>query len=264
MYEKVIEMDIWSTYGCFNKSFSNKGGLLTYPIPPKTAIIGMIGSVLGIAFDDYEEINDEKIFSIEKLFDIQISVQALFDLKTARLVYNNCDKTISNIYQDILVNPKFKIFISFPDNLYGFESDFIEKIKNHSTIYNLYMGRNEFPLNYEYIRSFNRNDTTFTDEDDIESLKVIGLIKRSKFEEVSIHKIDNFASNIIGSKPFFEYLINDYPIKRYNFTKFSYEFISFYPELNNELNSYFNKLELKEGTEITLTNIGDDKWICLI
>ena len=264
MYEKVIEVDIWSTYGCFNKSFSNKGGLLTYPIPPKTEIIGMIGSVLGIDFDDYEEIGDKRIYSIEKFYDIQISVQALFDLKTARLVYNNCDKTIANIYQDILVNPKYKVFISFPIKLKEYESEFIEKIKNHSTIYNLYMGRNEFPLNYEYLRSFDRIDKSFTDEDDIEDFKVIGFIKRSKFEEISIHKIDKFSSNVIGSKPFFEYLINDYPIKRYNFTNFKYEFISFYPELNNEINSYFYKLELKDDSEIILTDIGDDKWIYLI
>ena len=264
MYEKVIEMDIWSTYGCFNKSFSNKGGLLTYPIPPKTSIIGMIGSVLGINFDDYDEINERKVYSIEKFFDVQISVQALFDLKTARLVYNNCDKTIANIYQDILVNPKYKIFISFPDSLKEYESEFIKKLKTHSTIYNLYMGRNEYPLNYEYLRSFNRIDKTFTDDDEIEELKVIGTIKRSKFEEVSINKIDKFSSKIIGSKPFFEYLIHDYPIERYNFTSFKYEFISFYPELNDKSSSYFNNLELKENTEIKLTDIGDDKWIYLI
>ena len=212
----------------------------------------------------YEEIGDKRIYSIEKFYDIQISVQALFDLKTARLVYNNCDKTIANIYQDILVNPKYKVFISFPIKLKEYESEFIEKIKNHSTIYNLYMGRNEFPLNYEYLRSFDRIDKSFTDEDDIEDFKVIGFIKRSKFEEISIHKIDKFSSNVIGSKPFFEYLINDYPIKRYNFTNFKYEFISFYPELNNEINSYFYKLELKDDSEIILTDIGDDKWIYLI
>lgn len=264
MYEKVTEIDIWSTYGCFNKSFSNKGGLLTYPLPPKTAIIGMIGSILGIDFDDYEEVEGKRVYSIEKFFDIQISIQPLFDLKTARVVFNNCDTSISNVYQDVLVNPKYKVFISFPNNLSEYESVFMERIENHSTIYNLYMGRNEFPLNYEYIRSFERLDKTFNDEDNIENLKVSGCIKRSKFEEVMIHKVDKFSSNIMGSKPFFEYLINDYPVSRNNFTNFKYEFISFYPEVNNEFDSYFYKLELKEDCEITLTDIGDEKWICLI
>jgi len=264
MYEKVIEMDIWSTYGCFNKSFSNKGGLLTYSIPPKTAVIGLIGAVLGIDFDDYEEIDNQRVYLIEKLFDVQISVQALFDLKTARLVYNNCDKSISNINQDILVNPKYKLFISFPDSLKEYEREFSQRIRSHQTVYNLYMGRNEFLLNYDFIREFDRRDKTFTSDDDISTLKVKGFIKRSLIEELSVPQVNKFSSGVFGSQPLFEYLISDYPIKRYAFTNFQHEFISFYPEIHNERDSYFRIIEIKDDCEITLTDIGDNRWINLI
>ena len=110
----VIEFDIWSKFGCFSKPFSNSGGILTYFIPPKTSIIGMVGSVLGYSFDDF--IIDEKnckIYSIEKFNDIKVAIQPLFSLKTKRVTYNNVSgDSIKNIHQDVLLNPHYKIYIS--------------------------------------------------------------------------------------------------------------------------------------------------------
>lgn len=268
MYKQVIELDIWSQFGCFNKSFSNKGGLLTYSIPTKTSIIGMIGAVLGIEFDKYTlDENNTKTYEIEKLYDIKISVQPLFDLKTTRVVFNNCGKTIANINQDLLVNPKFKLFISFPDSLSEEETIFIDNLKSHTTVYNLYMGRNEFPLTYEFIRTFENESKTFTYEDnsELEDLEIYGFIKRSQVDDLMINAVDNpLFKYSKDSKPFFEYLVKDYPIKRKNFTEFDYEFISFYPDLSEDMSSYFSEVELKKDCELELTEIGDEKWICLL
>ena len=66
----VIEFDIWSKFGCFSKPFSNSGGILTYFIPPKTSIMGMVGSVLGYSFDDF--IIDEKIVKFILLKSLMI------------------------------------------------------------------------------------------------------------------------------------------------------------------------------------------------
>ena len=130
-FSKIIELDIWSKFGCFSKPFSNSGGILTYFIPPKTSIIGMIGSVLGYSFDDFEIGEDgTKIYSIERFNDIKISIQPLFSLKTKRVTYNNVSgNDIKNIHQDVLLNPHYKIYISFPDNLSEEEYLFLDRIK---------------------------------------------------------------------------------------------------------------------------------------
>ena len=65
-FSNVIELDIWSNFGCFSKPFSTTGGILSYLIPPKTSIIGMIGAILGYDFDDYEEKDSIKEYKIEK------------------------------------------------------------------------------------------------------------------------------------------------------------------------------------------------------
>jgi len=65
-YDNIIEIEMWSNFGCFTKSFSNTGGLLTYLIPPKTAIIGMVGAVLGYKFNEFYESNDIRVYKIEE------------------------------------------------------------------------------------------------------------------------------------------------------------------------------------------------------
>ena len=107
-YLNILELDIWSKFGCFSKPFSNSGGILTYLIPPKTSIIGMVGSVLGYPFDDFEiDENNSKVYNIEKFNDIKISVQPLFSLKTKRVTYNNVSGNgIKNIHNNFLILKK--------------------------------------------------------------------------------------------------------------------------------------------------------------
>ena len=153
---EIIELDIWSKFGCFSKPFSNSGGMLTYFIPPKTSIIGMIGAILGYKFDDYVT-NDEGIntYSIEKLNEIKISIQPLFPLKTKRVTFNQVsNEGIQNIRQDILINPYYKLFIVFPKSLESEKNIFLERIKSQQSVFNLYMGKNEFMLNYNFINVY--------------------------------------------------------------------------------------------------------------
>lgn len=282
-YANVIEMDIWSNFGCFSKPFSNTGGILSYLIPPKTSVIGMIGAILGYEFDD----NDDGIFSIEELFDIKLSIQPLYDLKSKRVTFNKIEgsvnKTkISNIHQDVLINPYFKIFISFPDNLEGQEKLFINRIKNNETVFSLYMGRNEFPLSFKLCKIFdyesiildkNNIDDFFSNKEKIYGSLNRTLIKGSELTSVSNTLSDeglifNFNKNAEKKlKSFYEYVIREYPIKRTNFTEFTYSDISFYSAKNLK-DCYFSKLALKddlnENENLELTKIGENEWISMI
>lgn len=274
-FSKIIELDIWSKFGCFSKPFSNSGGILSYFIPPKTSIIGMVGSVLGYSFDDFEIGEDNtKCYSIEKFNDIKISIQPLFSLKTKRVTFNNVSgRSIENIHQDILLNPYYKIFVSFPDTLREDESLFLDRIKNNRSVFNLYMGKNEFLLNYEFMNVYdyeskmlnNSNKTEFFAEN-----KVFGSLNRKNIKDtilISERKSTKRSLFSRGSstqlESFYEYFIHDYPIKRENFVDFTYSPISFYaaPE---EGDCYFSNLELKGDCEIELCKIGDKKWISLI
>ena len=285
-FSNIIEIDIWSNFGCFNKSFSTTGGMLSYLIPPKTSIIGIIGSILGYEFDDFEEKGNIKKYLIEDLFEIKVSIQPLFDFKSKRVTFNrvsgNINKTeIINIHQDVLTNPYYKLFISFPDDLKNEEKLFLDRIKNHQTIYNLYMGRNEFPLSYKLCNIFNY-DSVFLNKNNIDeffkndNVKIYGSLNRKFIKDTELKSIDsmdgdglifNMDKNDICLKSFYEYVIREYPIKRTNFVDFTYSDISFY-SADNLKDCYFSNLILKDDLDenqgVELTKIGENEWISMI
>lgn len=284
-FSKVIEIDIWSNFGCFTKPDSTSGGRLTYLIPPKTAIIGIIGAILGYNFDEYEEIeNGTKKYLIEELYDIKISIQSLFDLKTKRVTFNRVDGTIEktkiqNIHQDVLINPYYKLFISFPEYLKDKEELFLNRTKDHETIYHVYMGRNEFPLSYKLCNVFDYESEIITSEN-CENFfgndeKIYGLINREKINEVELKAIDKTdlnensiifqfkKNNEMKLKSFYEYILPEYPIKRTNFTDFVYSEVSFYSEKDFK-DCYFSKLSIKNNASVELTKIGEHEWILMI
>lgn len=280
-YRNIIEMDLWSDFGCFTKPFSNTGGLLTYLIPPKTVIIGMIGAVLGYNFDDFQELDDKRVYRIEELYDVKISVQSLFDLKVKRIIFNshygNNKRDMLNVKQDLLLNPKYKLYISFPEHLKSQEKAFLDSIKTYSTVYNLYMGRNEFPVNYEFKNYWENVDSVLLNPENVneffdEKQRVYGVLNRNLvFNPKLTTKMEKKLSllrtqtkeEIRSLASHFEYLIKEYPVKRYNFTQFDYVPLSFY-SMDEKRDCYFNKFDLREDQTLQLHSIGDGKWISLI
>lgn len=284
-FSKVIEIDIWSNFGCFTKPDSTSGGRLTYLIPPKTAIIGIIGSILGYDFDEFEKDENEiKNYKIEELYAIKISIQPLFDLKTKRVTFNRVDGTteklkIQNIHQDILINPYYKLFLSFPNCLKDKEELFLKRINDHETVYHLYMGRNEFPLSYKVCKIFDyeskilnsQNCESFFENDE----KIYGLINRENINDIELKAIDKTdlnenviifqfkKNNEMKLKSFYEYVIPEYPIKRTNFTNFVYSEVSFYSE-DDFKSCFFSKLSIKNNSTVELTKIGEHEWISMI
>ena len=279
-YEDIIEMDIWSSFGCFTKPFSNAGGLLSYLIPPKTSIIGMVAAILGYEFDDYIESDDgSRKYKIEELYDIKISTQALFDLRVKRVTFNSHygnEPHLMNIHQDVLIEPYYKLYLSFPNNLKSEKKEFLKRLQANETVYNLYMGRNEFFMNYELINHFNNPETKILTTENVNNFfessdeqKIYGTIDKRIIENATLSEITEgvifgrINNSLKKLKSFYEYVIRDYPIKRYNFTDFKYAPISFY-SMNKNDECFFSNLNLKENKDLELRKIGENKWISLI
>lgn len=279
-YEEIIEMDIWSSFGCFTKPFSNAGGLLSYLIPPKTSIIGMVAAILGYEFDNYIELNDGyRKYKIEELYDVKISIQALFDLRVKRVVFNSHygnEPNLMNIHQDVLINPYYKLYLSFPDTLKNEKNELLKRLQLNETVYNLYMGRNEFLMNYELINHFNNLETKILTPENSnkffrssEKHKIYGTIDKRIIESATLSEITEglifgrITPSLKNLKSFYEYIIRDYPIERHNFTDFKYAPVSFY-SMNKNDDCFFSDLNLNENKELELYKVGENEWISLI
>lgn len=275
-------MEIWSQFGSFSKPFSNTGGILTYLIPPKTAIIGMIGSVLGYNVEDYrEDESGNRRYRIEELYDIGVSIQPVFELITKRITFNSHygnKSGLLNAKQDTLINPKYILYLSFPNGLSAQKEEFMRSIQKKETIYNLYMGRNNFPLNYEVLGHYKSCEMREIREmfEAAENERVYGTLNREIIKEAKIttyeEKKEIYSNNIKRQiKKFateYDYFIRDYPVKRTNFTDFEYIPVSFFSTIYSRkkpaLDTYYSYFKVKKGSTVRLYGIGDGRWITLI
>ena len=205
----------------------------------------------------------------------------MFDLKVKRVIFNshygNNKESMLNVKQDLLINPKYRLYFSFPKHLENQGIEFINRLKNHSTVYNLYMGRNEFPVNYEFKGYFKNVDSVSLNSKNSkeffkEKQKIYGILNKNivvnpKLKKTKERKLSLFNRNIKEEirilASHFEYLINEYPVKRYNFTQFEYMPLSFY-SMGEKEDCYFDNFELKDKNNLKLYNIGENKWISLI
>jgi len=162
----LLCIDIKSQFGAFNKPFSNTGGLLTYMVPPKTAIVGLLGAIVGYNLPK----------TLETFKDTKVGIEPLNNIETKTITYNchygGRSGRWVNIKQELLVNPQYCLYIETDSSIETKNKQLLQDInkllqrngisekakdirtglellfKNHISYYSLYMGKNDFPLRY--------------------------------------------------------------------------------------------------------------------
>ena len=95
--DKILVFDVWGEYAHFRKYYTTTSPL-SFSIPPRTAISGLMGAIIGLSKDEYL-----KYFSKEQA---QIAVRILNPIKKVRLAEN-------------LINTKDDYFIPIKKGAHG-------------------------------------------------------------------------------------------------------------------------------------------------
>lgn len=163
--------EVSSQYGCFKKFYTNSS-ILTYDFPPKTSLIGLIGSILGF------KRNSDKI---KELSGVKIGISILNPINKIHQGINWLNTKVKNISIDpltlnylepirnlsgthfygfiginknkpsnlqLLKEPRFLIFIS-DENFEAYDS-LVNSIKHHYYHYSPYLGQSEFLCSINY------------------------------------------------------------------------------------------------------------------
>ncbi|MCF7790693.1 MAG: type I-B CRISPR-associated protein Cas5b [Victivallales bacterium] len=151
--KKVLTFNIWSDYAQFRKYFTNMSPL-TFAIPPRTVISGIIGTIAGIDKKD----NPEK-FSKHNSF---IALKILNPIRKVKLPTNYLKTTSRKHFShyadhkptivEYLKNPYYRVYFDHTDkNLY-------DKVKNnlkeHKTVYTTNLGISSCLSNFKYLGEF--------------------------------------------------------------------------------------------------------------
>lgn len=203
-YKDVLVFDISSEYGHFRK-FNTTTSPLTYSVPTRPAIAGLIGSIVGIEREIGANKYREGVTPVLELLsqkNASIGVQLLnpvkkvnigFNLlstKNFREYFNIHDKdttgSIKDAYRrtqiefELLKNPAFRIFISWQnDTLF---KELTGRIKNNQTHFTPYLGLSQFTAQVKFIDVV-RADLLETDSHE-EVLTAINLSKITSNNQV--------------------------------------------------------------------------------
>jgi len=151
--ENVLVFDVWSEYAHFRKFFTTTSPL-TFSLPPRTALCGLMGAILGLPKESYLSKFQKK--------DASFAVKLMTPVKKVRFSENLIDtdsiKTMNVIKQhtrikfEFLKDAKFRIYFSHTDP--GIYSTARDMISAHKCIYTPCLGISEHIANFRYVGEF--------------------------------------------------------------------------------------------------------------
>ncbi len=180
MTRKFLVFDIWSSFGHFKKPYTTTSPL-TYSIPTRTAITGILAAIIGLDKSEYIE-----HFSLEKA---NVAVKIINPVKKIRISENfiNTKKSMTKIHErtqikvEFLKDAAYRVYVSHIDA--GLYSKLKEMLSSHSTIYTISMGISEALANFKYVGEFEGAEITDNHSMvDIDSIIPVALLKKGDIE----------------------------------------------------------------------------------
>lgn len=142
---KLLVFDIWGEYGHYKKIYATSSAP-SYHIPPKTSLYGYIGAVLGLQSDTYLEGFQHTC---------RIGIQPLSPITSSRIEINmrpntkGVSENVSQVVHEVLVNPKYRIFLSHTDA--GLMESLKQRLAMRKPYYTPCMGLSNFKSDFEFI-----------------------------------------------------------------------------------------------------------------
>ena len=155
MSEKLLAFDIWGDYAYFRRGYTTTS-TVSFPVPSRTTISGLISSILGFERDSYYDLFNEH--------NSKIGINILNPIKKARLNLNyintkegfylhdiNPDRygLRTQVQAEFLKDPKFRIYVSLKNN--QVMEELFELLYNHQSIYTPYLGISECLANFQLV-----------------------------------------------------------------------------------------------------------------
>ena len=190
--EKILAFDISAPYGHFKVIYATTSAL-TYPIPSKTAIYGLVGNIIGLSNKE-----NEYLRSFEE-GKCKIAIQVLNPISTQRININWSASPGSISYPtknprkptlvEHLSNPSYRVYFKHEDDV--IYSSLKKHLKTHTSVYTPCMGLAYLLANFEFTGEYGIEEKPGCE------LDVHSIIPMSKFEGFGEEiERDNFVTSM--------------------------------------------------------------------
>lgn len=162
----IVVFRYYGKYGHFRRPYSNVSSF-SYPFPPRTAIAGLLGAILGVNKDKVSETFNEKLLKVGVAIDKEIktithvtnfrqdsSGDVDYSIKIPKK--NKAPKalkrvpesnTATQIPMELLREPTYLLYVSLIDSM----DKLVSRIKSERYVYTPCMGLSEFLAGVEYV-----------------------------------------------------------------------------------------------------------------
>lgn len=157
---RLIVFELSGEYGHFRK-FNTTTSPLTYPIPTRTALTGLLGAVLGIEREVAPSRFPADVVPVQELFsqaNCALTVQLLAPVKKVNMGFNLLDTGNSffeirksgrtQIEFELLKNPAFRVFVRLNNN--ALFNQLAERLMNRSHHFTPYLGLSQFTATLQH------------------------------------------------------------------------------------------------------------------
>lgn len=152
--DKFLVFDVWADYAHFKKYYTTSSPL-TFSIPPRTALIGLISGIIGLGKEDYLE--------IMKKDKAKIAVCIINPVKKIRVTQNLINtkdgywipvkkprhEPRTQIRFEYLKEPKFRVYFSHANQ--DIHILLKQNLENHKSVYTPYLGITECIADFEFV-----------------------------------------------------------------------------------------------------------------
>jgi len=147
---KVLVFDISSDYAHFRKPYTTTSAL-TYSVPPRTAVVGLLGNIIGVQSGGFGKSEQSSYFESSGL-KTGVRVMSPIGKTTFNLKYLHTKSGGSILVPvECVVSPKYRIYASGDSELL---SALRGKLENHETYFTPCLGISEFIASIDYIGEF--------------------------------------------------------------------------------------------------------------
>jgi len=159
---KVLVFDVWGDFAHFRRGYTTTSPL-TFSIPPRTSLCGLIGAILGLEKKGNEYLRE---FTLDKA---KIGLKLLNPVKKIRIAENlihtkdakgigmNLITTRAQIRFEFLKDPKYRIYFWHSDNKRDNEiyDQLKKKLTEHKSVYTPCFGLSENIANFNFVGEIN-------------------------------------------------------------------------------------------------------------
>jgi CRISPR-associated protein Cas5h len=152
--DEFLIFDVWADYAHFKKYYTTSSPL-TFSIPPRTALIGLISGIIGLG--------KEKYLEVMKKDKAKVAVRIINPIKKIRVTQNLINtkggywvpvkkprhEPRTQIRFEYLKEPKFRVYFSHtnPDIHISLK----QNLENHKSIYTPYLGITECIADFRFV-----------------------------------------------------------------------------------------------------------------